>query len=492
MASIVNKTEIWILDGNLNLITKLLEPLSMNSRGMILQYSKELDDFGQCRFRVSAYDTLLKKFGDILVPHKNWIRLVRGGVTIWQGAIIENIRRTKDYWEIIAAEPLWYFSKILINRSSLNPAGSGPTAVPTAFSMVGNSATLTFTSFPTNATPALNGQLSLSGFTPAGINGIWTITAVTANTVTVNITGGPFTVSTMGSTVFSDGVYRMFDNHLIDTTMGGAVTNLINETITTFKSGDAGHALANMTLGTVTNPNYPPNITDGNNPARQLTGPWNFGDGVSSPKLQFDFHPLIYVLKSFGNYTYSNFYLDNNLVFNFVPFKGNNLSNKVSFVFGGPTSQASNIVDYNIPRLGQRMYNDLYGIATDINGLVLHYDGSDQASIATYGLIQGVAAYSDVKDQATLNARIQAEVPLISTPDNAAISVTLNEKGYPLGVYDIGDIVNISITHRGINFSDARRVVGITVMLHNTGRETTTVQTNKVLPFQFAFLGSPQ
>lgn len=403
-------TDIWILDSSLNKITKILTPYPLDKGGMILRYSKELDDFGQCTFRVSSYDTSLSTYGDIFVPHKNWVQIVRGGMVVWQGAIIQNAKRNKDYIEVTAAEPLWYLNKILVNRSSVDPA-----------------------------------------------------------------------------TGTADNIYRIFNSG----TMATAVTNIMNETIATFAS-HGSHALANMALGTVANPNYPPNMTDGNTPAKELSGSWFFGDGISAPKLQFDFHSILYILKAFGVYTYSDFYIDSNLVFNFVPFKGNNLSNKVTFRWGGAGNTPSNIINYNIPRLGQRMVNDIYGIATDVNGTVLHYDGSDQNSISTYGLLQGVAAYSDVKDQATLNARILAEIPLISTPDQAAVSVTLSEKAYPLGLYDVGDIVNISITNKTISFNDQRRVVGITVNLHNTGREITTVQTNKVLPFQFAALGSPQ
>lgn len=378
---------------------------------MILRYSKELDEFGQCTFRVSAYDSMLGTYGDILQPHKNWVRIVRNGTTVWQGAIIQNTKRTKDYIEVVAAEPLWYLSKILVRRSSNDPATG------------------------------------------------------TANNI-----------------------YRIFNSG----TMAAAVTAIMNETIATYTSGSAGHALAGMTLGTVTNPNYPPNMTDGGNPPKALTGQWYFGNGTSAPSLQYDFHTILYILKSFGAYTYSNFYLDNSLVFNFVPFRGRNLTNSVTFNWGGSSNTPSNIIDYNIPRFGQRMVNDLYGIATDPNGTVLHYDGSDQASITTYGLIQGVAAYADVKDQASLNARIQAEVPLINAPDSTAISVTVSEKAYPLGLYDVGDLVNISVTNKTISFKDARRIVGITVNLHNTGKEINTIQTNKILPFQITSLGSVQ
>lgn len=401
-------TEVWICDSSLNRITRITNPYPL-AGGMIVRYSKELDEYGQCTFRVSAYDTTLKTYGDILVPHKNWIKIIRNGAVIWQGAIIENTKRTSQFIECVAAEPLWYLNKILINRSSIDPS---------------------------------NGK--------------------------------------------ADNIYRIFNSG----TMAAAVTAIMNETITTLSN--SGHALATMTLGTVTNPNYPPNITDANNPPRALTGPWSFGNGVNAPQLTFDFHTVLYVLKSFGVYTFADFYLDPSLVFNFVPFKGNNLTQSVTFNWNGPKSPSSNIIDYNLPRLGQRMANDLWGIATDPTGLVLNYQGTDQTSIGTYGDIAAVAAYSDIKDQATLFARIGAEMPLISQPDNAAMTFTLNEKGYPLGFFDVGDIVSINIQNNAVSFQDMRRVVGYTVTVHNTGREFTSVQTNKVQPWQFASLGSPQ
>lgn len=402
------QTQVQILDSGLNFITALPALYPLDKSGNILRYSDELDDFGQCTFRVSAKDTVHATYGDIFVPHENWVRIVRGGITVWQGAIIDNLRRGAEFIELQCATPLWYLNKILVNRTSNNPA---------------------------------TGQ--------------------------------------------ADSIYRIFSSG----TMATAVTAIINETISNFKGANNSHLLSGMTLGTITNPNYPPNMTDGNTPPNRLSGGWNFGNGISGPQLQFDFHTILYILKSFGAYTFSNFYLDNNLVFNFVPFKGNNLTNQVTFRWGGGNNIPSNIVNFNLPRLGERMVNDLYGIAVDPNGLVLHYDQRDEASISSYGLMQGVAAYSDVKDQATLNARVEAELPLISAPDNAAVSITLNEKGYPLGLFNIGDIVNIQITDRALTLNDNRRIVGYTVLLHDTGREMTTVQTNKILSWQYALAG---
>jgi hypothetical protein len=400
-----NNYDFWLLDNSLTRVTKLLSPYPLDATGTIMNFSNELDDFGQAKFRVSAYDTILTTYGDILAPHQNWLQIVKNGVIVWQGAIIENTKRTKDFIECIAAEPLWYLNKVLVDRSSLDPA-----------------------------------------------------------------------------TGTADNIYRIFDSG----TMAAAVTAILNETIATFQANDQGHPLSSMTLGIVTNPNFPPNVTNANAPPTALTGPWTFGNGITGPDLQFDFHTILYILKSFGAYSYSDFYIDENLVFNFIPFKGRDLTTVVDFTWGATGGTPSNLTDYNIPRFGQRMINHLYGIATDINGNVLHYDQTDNTSITTYGYIEGVAAYSDVKDQATLNARIQAELPLISTPDDTALTVTQSEKGNQLGVYSVGDIVAINVHNKSVDFQDSRRIVGISVQVNGTGREYINIQTNKVLPFQFA------
>lgn len=392
------ETRVEILDSSLNLITwvKALFPISNNS---LLQYSKELSDFGQCKFRISSYDTLFKQFGDILQPHINHIRVNRGGTIVWSGAIIENSKRTMDYVEVVAAEYEWYLSKILIARTSID---------------------------------------------------------LLTNT--------------------ADNIYRIFNSG----TMANAVIAIMNETITTMKGVQGVHPLANMTLGTIDTPNYPPNTTDGSSPPKPLTGVFNFGNGITAPQMTFDFHNVLYVLKSFANMVYADFEIDENLVFSFRNFLGNDNHLSVNFTWG----QHGNAVDFNVPRLGQQMANDLLGIATDINGIVLHAEQTDQASITNSGLIQQVAAYADIKDQATLNARVQAELPLISNPNDSPLTFTLDEKAYPLGLYNIGDIVTVNVNHEALSYSAIKRIVGISVNLGDAGRELTTVQMNTPLPGQ--------
>ena len=399
-------TRIEILDASLNLITWVKSPYLLNSSD-ILQYSKELSDYGQCKFRVSAYDSLFAQFGDILQPHQNHIRINRGGTIVWTGAIIENTKRTKDFVEVVAAEYEWYLNKILVNRTSTDP-----------------------------------------------------------------------------STGTANGIYRIFNTANSATTMAAAVTAIMNETITNYKGVQGVHPLANLTLGEVDNPNFPPNLTDASDPPKALSGAWKFGDGITAPAMTFDYHTILYILKSFANVTYADFQIINNngtLVFNFLSFLGNNRRYDVNFTWG----QHGNAVDFNIPRLGQQMANDLVGIATDSNGVILHAEQTDQASIATNGIIQAVAAYADIKDQTTLNARIQAELPLISKPTDSPATMTLDEKGFPLGLYDIGDIVTINVNHDSLTYSAVKRVVGISVAVHNTGRELTSVQLNTPLPSQY-------
>lgn len=397
--------QIEILNLALEKVAEVVAPYPLDKSGNVLRYSKELSDFGQCTFRISTYDNFWTQYGDVIQPHKYHVRIRRNTAIVWQGAIIENSKRTKDYIEIVAAEYEFYLSKIFVKRSSNDPA-----------------------------------------------------------------------------TGEANKIFRIFNSG----TMAAAVTAMINESLATWKTGtNSNSILANMTLGTVENPNYPPNMTDGS--GTKLTGAWSFS---TSLQLTYDFQSVLYILKSFGIYAYADFYVDSNLVFNFKKFVGNDHHYDVNFTFNkksGSHPSVGNIIDYNLPRFGQRMVNQLWGIATDTNGKVLNDPETDQASISNYGLMEGVAAYADVKDQNILKARTTAELPLISSPDETNVMVVLNETAaYPLGQWDIGDLVTINIQNNGVSFNDIRRVVGVSVSVHNTGRELTTAQTNKPQPWQYA------
>ena len=263
-------TKIRVLDSSLNVVAEFRNLYPITKSGMILKYTKELSDYGKCTFRLATKDPLLTQYGDVLLPHKYHIRVIRDGTTVWSGAIIDNTERNKNYIEIVAAEYDFYFDKVLIRRDAEVVAGDGKDN------------------------------------------------------------------------------YRTFNSG----TMAAAVTDLVTKAKTDFGSN---HPLASLTISSsnIENPDYPAGFKNSSGVA--LTGGWNFSTDVT---LQFDYHTVYYVLKAFGVYANCDFEVDENLIFYFKKFIGNK-NTGITFQYG----TRGNIVDYNLPRLGKRMVNDLWGIA---------------------------------------------------------------------------------------------------------------------------------
>jgi len=265
-------------------------------------------------------------------------------------------------------------------------------------------------------------------------------------------------------TVAGDGKnnYRLFNT--------GTMASAVNSVITEMKNGfGTQHILNNMTIGTIENPNYPANFATPSGTA--LTGAWNFSTDVV---MQFDYHTVLHVLKSFGAVSNADFDLDENLVFSFKRFYGT-VRLEMGFVYG----TFGNIINYDVPRYGQRMVNDYYGLATDDKGGLLRIQETDSTSISTYGLMESSTAFSDVINNNILRARLKEELGLLSTPDSAPINITLDDKTWPIGTWGVGDIINIKIKDGIIDFNGPRRIVGITTTVHNTGKEFAYVQTNR-------------
>lgn len=261
--------------------------------------------------------------------------------------------------------------------------------------------------------------------------------------------------------------YKVYDSG----TMKSAVQTLISNAASDFGSN---HILGNMSAGTVENPTFPDNFTDAN--GDPLTGGWTFSDNLA---VQFDYHSALYVLSAFGIYSKADFELTDDLEFNFKKRIG---TTRDDIIF--EYSTRGNIVDYNIPRLGKRMANDLTGIAATDEGVILHSNKRDEASIKEYGLLQEPAAYADVKNKNLLNVRLSEELRFISNPEYSPINIILNERGIPFSQYDIGDIVRVKVKDHNIDYDNYRQIVGATVTVHNTGRELVTVQTNRPRPEQ--------
>jgi hypothetical protein len=137
-----------------------------------------------------------------------------------------------------------------------------------------------------------------------------------------------------------------------------------------------------------------------------------------------------------------------------------------------------NIINYNLPRLGKRMVNNLWGIAADTDGKVLHANQIDTASINSYGLLQSSKAYTDVKDLNFLKSRMAEELQFTKDPTTSPVNVVLNENATRMGAFGLGDIVTVRIKDHIIDFNEPRRIIGITTTIHNTGRKIIVCQTN--------------
>lgn len=381
------RTVVEILNSSLAKIAEIKNLYPINNQGMILRYSKELSDYGQCIFRVSTKDPVLTQFGDILKPHAYHVRIKRGSETMWQGAIVDNTERNRNYIEVRAVEYLFYLDKVLIRRDADKP-----------------------------------------------------------------------------DTDEDESNFRVFSTG----TMAAAVTTIVNNA-----KDDLGtaHTLSGMTVGTIENPDYPKNFTDGSTPPRPLTGAWSFSADVT---LQYDYHSALFLIKNFGNYTNADFELTNSLVFNFKK----RIGNRVTGITFSYNTVGGNIIDYNVPRFGMRMSNEIVGIAADDEGKILHATQRNSTSVQTNGLLQTAKAFNDVKSKNPLEVRLTEELRLISDPEESPINIVLNEKAYPLGQYGLGDIIWIRIKDHIIDFQKERRIIGMTVTLHNTGRELVTIQTN--------------
>lgn len=387
------KTTVEILNSSLSKIAEIKSLYPITKSGMVLRYSRELSDYGSALFRVSTKDTVLSQFGDILQPHKYHVRIKRGGVTVWQGAIIDNPARNKNYVEVKAVEYLYYLSKVLIRRDADNPTTSDDES---------------------------NFKVFSSG-----------------------------TLSSAVQTLFQNAITDLGTNHILGASKG------------------------NAQVGTIENPDYPSNFLDST--GQPLRGAWNFSTDLT---IQFDYHSALYVIKQFGIYSKADFEMTNSLAFNFKKLIGQRITG-LTFTYN---RVGTNIVDYNFPRLGQRMANDLIGIATDDKGNVLHATKTNSDSINLIGRLQDARAYTDVKNQNLLDGRMAEELRLTVDPEESPITIVLDENAYPLGQFSLGDILWVKVKDHVIDYEKERRIVGYTVNVHNTGRELTYVQTNQPDP----------
>lgn len=245
-------------------------------------------------------------------------------------------------------------------------------------------------------------------------------------------------------------------------TMASYISTLVTEAKTTM-----GAPLGSLTVGTVTNPTFPADFKD--SAGTTLSGTWTFS---STFPLKVDYRDFLYVLNLFAAYSNSDFEITTSFALNFG-YIGNKQPNMV-FTYGA----YGNIEDYNAPLDGDAMANYLQGVAADNANLIIHAEQSDNASIVQSGRIDGVAAFGDVKTTSLLQQRLRQQLTQVKTPD-PELNFYVNDRAYPLGQYAVGDTVTVQIADGAVNTDGARRIVGIDVEVHLSGKERIRILTNK-------------
>lgn len=108
--------QVEVLDANLNPVG-LLKEFPPNSGDVWLTYGKTLSNYAKARFRVATRDPFVAR-GDVLVPYHNHIVIRRGGKVVWQGIVVNNPSRNKNYIEVEAYDYLYLLSKVLIQQDT--------------------------------------------------------------------------------------------------------------------------------------------------------------------------------------------------------------------------------------------------------------------------------------------------------------------------------------------------------------------------------------
>lgn len=252
-------------------------------------------------------------------------------------------------------------------------------------------------------------------------------------------------------------------------TMALAVTGLLSEAKTIATANDP---IQLVTAGTIENPNFPPYFT--NSAGAALSGGWTFSDDIA---VQVDYKSIFYLISVFGAYANCDFELTDDFIFNFKKFIG---TRRPQMVFEYNENNAyGSIDDFDVPEDGQNMVNDIWGIAVDNEGKIIHINKRDEASIGEYLLNQDVAAFSDLKDKNSLQTRLNETIRYTAYPDGA-INTVLNSRAIPFGTYDLGDSATFRIKSGIIDFEEERRITGYSVSVHNTGKEIIILESNKL------------
>lgn len=114
---------VEILDKSLQPITRLQNFVPLNKTGDYLSYSSRLSDSGTARFRVATDDPVLTKYGNILQPWANHVRITRDKNVVFQGYIQDLPERNARYIEVRAYTYLEMLKKGQIQHDAVSVDG---------------------------------------------------------------------------------------------------------------------------------------------------------------------------------------------------------------------------------------------------------------------------------------------------------------------------------------------------------------------------------
>lgn len=115
--------QIDILDRSLNYKATVRNLPALDNQKHFLQYSHILSGIGKCKLRIGTKDPLLESEGNILTPFKYHVRVKRNGFTVWQGVIVRNSRRNRNFIEIEARTYTYLLDRINIRHDTADGNG---------------------------------------------------------------------------------------------------------------------------------------------------------------------------------------------------------------------------------------------------------------------------------------------------------------------------------------------------------------------------------
>lgn len=113
-----------ILDNDLTFKAKVKNFWPIDPSGNIIDFQTQLSEFGTAHIRVATKDPLFDTEGDIVQPWANHIAIRRDNLVVWQGVIVKNRHRTKEYVDITARTYLYMLDKVLVQHDAADGQGA--------------------------------------------------------------------------------------------------------------------------------------------------------------------------------------------------------------------------------------------------------------------------------------------------------------------------------------------------------------------------------